>query len=221
MIRYMFIIILLILIFRKRKFKYPIIYNSDKPILIIAGTHGNESAPCDALQDLLIDLHDFCVIPKLNVNAVNNNVREIDQDINRSYPDLHPINKYVLPQINKSKLIIDFHEAWGYYNCSTTSLGQTIYITPLTMKLYSSFFRNLINILNTRVKNICNKWTLLSYLPPVSGSLDTYCLDNNIPYALFEITGQNDIVDRKSRISKTKEILYYLIGNVNNLYITP
>ena len=223
MIRYMFIILFLFFLFflfKHRKLKYPTIYNQDKPILLIAGTHGNESAPCDALSDLLIDLHDFCIIPKFNINAINSNVREIDQDLNRCYPDLHPINKYVLPQINKSRLIIDFHEAWGYYNCSTSSLGQTIYITPLTFSLYSSFFKKLIKILNRNIINICEKWILLTYLPPLEGSLDTYCIQKDIPYVLIEMTGQNDIIDRKTRIYKTKEILYYLIGNANNLHIT-
>src|SRR6185437_10919540 len=142
---YFFIILVFVILsFVFVKFKkstLPIVYELNKsylrPIVILAGTHGNETGPVYAIDQLITNgqlktiLNGVFayVVPFINSDAVGQNKRHTwwQPDINRSYPDKNEINRSLLPYINQANLVLDFHESQGLYRCpSRKHLGRLL-----------------------------------------------------------------------------------------------
>ena len=170
----------------------PLIFNYDKNrVLYLCGTHGNECAPCDAFSR---DNGESHIIVNPSACKINRRSYFFQKDINRSYDD----NNILIPYIKNNKLIVDFHEAWGF---KPPSLGKTIFVNKSAVNKYGlQMFQSLANII---------QFTLVTTLPPIEKSLDYYCDQNDIPYVLVEIPGQNDILPRKYRVELTKYIVNY------------
>ena len=176
-------------------------YDSSR-VLFLCGTHGDESAPCDVLlrnssRSHSSRLHSFIIV---NPSACMINRRNyyFQTDINRSYPD-----SAILPFIHRNKLIVDFHEAWGF---EPPSLGRSIYVNPTAINMYGiELFQDLAEEL---------EYNLLYTLPDEQGTLDNYCNNHNLPYVLIEIPGQHDIVPRESRIRTSNHIINYFTNTI-------
>ena len=115
--------------------------DTNKTILILGGTHGNELAGSKAILSLMEDIntnkitikHKLILVPYVNYCASQMNMRLIPHtgDINRQYPTninykecgLNPIIKKILGFIKEADFIIDFHEGWGYYKQNNGSIG--------------------------------------------------------------------------------------------------
>lgn len=212
------LIILLVYYNSNSNYKYtlPKIYRyktADSPkIVILSGSHGNESGPGLYLNNVNTTNWlpgDYYIIPFVNIDAALLNIRSIKDDINRSWPSGTNINRYLAPIIKNADLVIDFHEAWGFHECQSESLGQTLYTN--IPELLGDFLKNTaLQLNNFTADQLCTKWTLIDKLPPLKGTLDEFCNNNEIPYILVEIAGQNDIQTLETRAAITSFILYKL-----------
>jgi len=191
-------------------------FGSGKPIIVImAGTHGNEPAPARYLSkfvrknDHKKNTLDF--IPYVNSSAIKENRRTTlcQKDVNRSWKDnnLGAINKYLLPIISKANLVIDMHEAWGFYSCSNkASLGQTLYTNTEKLDL---LLHGIVGDMNKQFnfKDPCMKWVKREEKEHIHGSLNEWCTNHKIPYILVEMTGQNNIVPLKMRMKESEMLV--------------
>src|ERR1700678_1344404 len=112
--------------------------NSSKSVCILAGIHGNEPAGSVTLIDLLNAKYflnfsiSIRIIPFINKYGLINNVRYqpniLYPDINRNFANngLCPKSNKIIRLIETYKIIIDFHEGWGYHLINHTSVGSTI-----------------------------------------------------------------------------------------------
>lgn len=185
---------------------------TSKPtILVIAGTHGNEPAPSTYLKSIHTTKPgiNLVIVPSVNPAALAAGTRSVGVDMNRCWPDIG--GKYCSPikdLVDHADLVIDIHEAWGFYLTDPESLGQTIFASDV--KLYPLVDRA-VSALNLQ---FCDKWSRIDTLPaPTDGTaLDQYCQSNKIPYILIEIAGQRDIVPREIREAQCQVALNALIG---------
>lgn len=214
-----FVLILLLLLVKIYKSTtLPKIYYTasaePKPLItILAGTHGNESGPSFWLRDRIVsnpihfDGYNMAIVPFVNPSAIALNRRSVVKDINRSWPNKHKINNYLLPWIHESSIIIDIHEGWGYnaagfigsgkpecakHQRRTQSLGHSIYTN--SPALYPTIDKAIL-ALNRLTDKPCKKWVRLNHVPNFGkegGTLDQYADIRGTPYILIELAGQNN-----------------------------
>jgi predicted deacylase len=190
----------------------PKIFDGGRDVLFIAGSHGNEPAPGYYLNWLTKNAHpnNTTIVPFVNIDAINKNVRSVGPDINRSWPNKTYINRRLLPFVHSTNLIVDFHEAWGFRKCNPMSLGQTIYTNDNRM---IPVIDDIVTKLNSNISEDCHLWQRIAILPDTlkKGTLDQYCDDQNIPYILVEMAGQNDVVPVYIRIKNTEIIVAEIV----------
>ena len=201
------IAILIILIW----FDHPHVHRRGGPlgpiVTILAGTHGNEPAPSLFLEQIVRNRDafprdsQFVIVPHVNPWACRFGVRSLWSDINRSWPSGHRINRRLQSLIDRSDLVIDFHEAWGFNTCQPQSLGQTIYSNHTSRRVTRA-----VDALNQHYSG-CMQWRELDTLPHEDGTLDNYCTARRIPYVLVELAGQRDIVPRETRYAEMQILL--------------
>lgn len=202
-------------------------YGSGSPnVVIVAGTHGNESAPAHFLH-LLVSLLDdqkfnpnysLTIVPYVNPAAIRAGTRSLwcQADVNRSWTDNKTvINEYLLPYIDNADIVLDMHEAWGFHTCSNgQSLGQTIYTNNSSL---DSLGKSIVDSLNDSFDypDPCALWTQRYKMDHIPGALDDYCSSIGTPYLLAEITGQNDIIDMKTRMQEAQVIVTSFLNYLN------
>lgn len=218
-IYYVAILLVLIFIYHSRE-EMPHVYFFGDPndvlITVLAGTHGNERAPSLFLD--CIENHpkpdwlQLAVVPIVNRRAFAEHTRYTvnQRDINRTWPD-GEINRYLRPLVDRSALVIDFHEAWGFNKCNGASLGQTVYTndTRLRPVLDATIAR-----LNRHARG-CLAWQRIDSLPAARGTLDDYCTRNDISYILVELAGQRDVVPLDVRFQEMRIIMSSLLSTGN------
>lgn len=223
----MIIIILLILLLFYFKFiknqsiKYFDFGNKKSKIKIcfLAGVHGNEPAGSYILIKLLKKNYFnnknlfIRIIPVVNEFGLRNNIRYQNNilypDINRNFTENDGIENMSKQLINLTKnfnIIIDIHEAWGFYNDNNGSIGSTI-TTNMT-----NLGKIIINELNKDIDKKRYKFVLLDNLCKIKSTFG--CYNKNKKYMLIEISGQNDIQPIELRMNqiytiiRTKYIIY-------------
>lgn len=179
---------------------YIIKTDSKEPtIMIVAGTHGNEKAGIQAMENLLKDnLHiergTLIIIPKANILACEENVRCFppEIDLNRVYPGNpqgNSVEKLASEIFSLMKrydigLLIDLHESIEFYKKNPKNYGQTVVIDSDDDCLFelSSF---IVEEMNKGINKDSNKYQVL--VDPVKGST-AYCAYHQIgiPALTFE-----------------------------------
>lgn len=181
-------------------------FNSDSPkIVILAGIHGNEFGASRYLTKLTKDPNftkgwkpaNYVVYPRVNAWGLDNNERlsKDGSDLNRKWPDSHPITKAIVKDIDTADLVIDFHEGWNFSTCNPASMGNSIYtnLPYLKTKVVHDVVPHLNEYSNNgNIPKHCRGWVMMDKLPYLKGALDIYCEDKKIPYMLVEIAGQNN-----------------------------
>jgi len=212
--------------------------NSNKTIMIIGGTHGNEPAGTVAIKQLIDDLnskkvitkHNLILIPYVNYCGVKLNIRHLNflGDINRQYPinigddltKIHPINKKIMDLMNKADIVLDFHEGWGFFREHKKSIGNSITPTDTQEAInIANLFYNVITdpvkkfvILTNDSKLINDDSYKYSEESPIKGSFRNYCQQINKNYILIETAGQNDVQDIAIRVKHNRIFIDSLIN---------
>ncbi len=150
---------------------------TNKTILMLGGTHGNEPAGSKAILSLMEDIntnkitikHKLILVPYVNYCGLQMDMRLIPHigDINRQYPktidykecELNPIIKKLIGFIKEADFIIDFHEGWGYYKENNGSIGSTI--TPTNTDLSNTLADKVFTNLNNTITDNNKKFTIL------------------------------------------------------------
>lgn len=212
------VIALLIVIFFRREPEIYFIGPADAPLVtVIAGVHGNEPAPARYLEELAHRLRDedlppgvrFALVPRANPAALLLGVRDTGVDMNRVW-GTNRMNHSVLQRlVDRSRLVIDMHEAWGFERADPGSLGQTAYASDARLV---SLVDQTVAALNERLEPR-HHWQRLARLPELDGtSLDMYCADKKVPYILLEFAGQHDIMPVEVRRAECALALQSLLG---------
>lgn len=194
-------------------------------VTVIAGVHGNEPAPAFYLEELAAHLtahpelvprdKQLVIVAQANPAAIAADRRALIkngyfEDLNRGWPDRN--NKFLSPEIKKlvdrSSLVIDIHEAWGFEAHDPGSLGQTIFTTDPNLRFTVD---TVIYQLN-QIAGV-EPYRQFYSLPEVDDgtTLDQYCERQQISYILIEIAGQNDIVAPVLRRLQCRVALQHLI----------
>jgi hypothetical protein len=215
-LRWLFILFIFYFMIKFAKYESPPkFYGVENGILVLAGTHGNEPAPSEYLSKNLEKYVDkMGIFPEINENALLLGIRG-NPDVNRKYHvggerEMSEINLTVAQMLKNSRVVIDFHEAWGFHKCTPPSMGQSIYATPHAMSIFGDKIRALVSSLNVDENDKCKMWTLLTKVPPLEGSIDAYCIHHRVPYILVEMAGQNNIVKKEDRYSTTEKIMSWV-----------
>ena len=203
--------------------------NTINTILILGGIHGNEPAGSRAIIQLMNDINmnkiqlknkRLILIPYVNYCALQVNKRLIPfiGDLNRKFPELHPIIKKILILVKEADFIIDFHEGWGFYKDNNGSIGSTISPTNITPQsivdnIYDNINKTITND-NKKFKILIDDNNLINTNPDKYGK--NYELKNtfryyanliNKNYLLVETSGQNDIQTLQLRVSQGRNII--------------
>ncbi len=200
-------------------------------ILIIAGTHGNESGPCVGLEELInlfvknnINLKKgkLTIIPtinkcgrKLNLRFQPHKVLNLDftnWDINRNYASKKgeegscDISNKIQSLIKKADYILDFHEGYDFNKLNPSSMGQTLYPGLIgNSKQVAIKIKDKINH-SMKAKGETKDYKYYDVVdgwPEINGSLRKFANLNNKPYILVEIAGQNKNQTLKEKVDQT------------------
>ncbi len=218
--------------------------DSNKTILILGGTHGNEPAGSKAILELMNDIntnkittkHKLILVPYVNYCALQMNMRLIPHigDINRMYPkclnykenELNPIIKKIIGFMKEADFIIDFHEGWGYYKENNGSIGSTI--TPTNTELSNKIADIVYNNLNNTITDNKKKFTILID-DAIKIKSDSNKYGKNIEiigtcrsfvnllkkdYLLVETSGQKNIQPLELRINQDRIIMNTIFDNI-------
>jgi len=167
-------------------------------IMILAGTHGNEIAGIEATQHLKDDINikkgTLIIIPRTNILACKNGLRNFPQNINlnRVYPgnlqgNLIEKLAYEIFGLMKNyniDLLIDLHESIEFYEKNNQNYGQTIVIDSNDDYLFN-LSSSIVEEMNEGIIDNNNKYQVL--VQPIEGSAaysTHYQL--NIPAITFE-----------------------------------
>lgn len=135
-------------------------------IVIMSGTHGNETSGIYALYDLMDSLNtnsiklkrgELIIIPEVNYCASKLGFRFIPfiGDLNRKYPHKNcpitnkiknKITNKIINIIKDADFVLDFHDGWGFHRINKDSMGSTISPTDTeTSYKLAHIFQNKIN----------------------------------------------------------------------------
>ena len=215
---------------------------TDKTVMIIAGTHGNEPAGHYAINNLIKELNNgvkkiikgrLILVPSVNYCALKVHLRFIPLigDINRKYPtkvDQHissKINKQIVNLLNQTDFILDFHEGWGFNRQNSDSIGSTF--TPTNTEVSNNLSTLLFVTINQtiaedfkRFRIITDNDNLVKTNPDmyfknenIKGSLRYYANLINKDYILVETTGQKSIQPLEVRINQSENIINIILKN--------
>jgi hypothetical protein len=144
-----------------------------------------------------------------------------NNDLNRNYPYKNNkakdnISRKIIKLVNQSDLIVDFHEGWGFHCENPNSLGSTI--TTSNTSISNKLGKNIVNNLNKNINEYKKKFTLLKLnknggKKVIKGTLDYYCMENNLNYLLIETTGQKNIQPINKRMEQNSIIINTILKN--------
>lgn len=195
------------------------------PVTFLAGTHGNEPAATEALERLAARLEKnpdvaghIAIVPRVDARASRRGVRSAGLDLNRCWPA--PDGQFLSPVkalVDRSRLVIDLHEAWSFEFLNEGSLGQTVFAVNVPRDPVARMVTRL-NVL-PELDRPEMKWKIMPRLPPLRDghALDEYCEANRKPYILVETAGQRDVVPRAVRLLEYDTIFKYLLINIPDM----
>jgi len=203
--------IILLVIFDHAYYIKPKIYtytgkNKGKTLLVIAGTHGDEKSGYYGTQKIIqminnkkikIESGKIIIIPCLNIYGCKNNIRFTKTvlnryiDLNRTYPDKHPLSKLVSKLVIKSDVILDLHDAWEKYYSNINNKGDMVI-------LGTSNNTRKVGLIVGRVNPMYHK---TSSTEVIYGSLRWYANKVGKPYVLLE-TDTSEKNTKNKRINK-------------------
>lgn len=151
-------------------------------ILIVGGTHGNEPAGSNAIQELINKLTTnekilnhgkLILVPKVNNCGILTNSRFIPLvwDLNRKYPKklnkegYNPnsnknVNDVICSLVDESDLILDFHEGWSYRSKNKSSVGSTL--TPTNRSVPTNLSIKVVELLNKDITDKQKKFMIMT-----------------------------------------------------------
>jgi len=118
-------------------------------------------------------------------------------DMNRQYEEggQTQINQQILQLIRRYKptLIVDLHEAWGYFQLQEGSMGNGIY--PVG-SFASQLSLQLQRLLNQNIQNPVKQYVVHDWQPVPEGSLRELCKQKRWNYILIETSAEQSLQDR-------------------------
>lgn len=192
-------------ILRTEKKEYP-------KILIDGGIHGDEIAGVMAIDTVMkyinITRGTVVFVPKVNIQAVNKNTRQVNVDLNHVFPGnsdgslyeerlAYDFMKFV--EEIKPDVVINLHEAWNRFDDylyelkKDKSFGQT-FITNSEQP--SDFLKNVLNNVNSFIPDSSIKFRIQYFPFKPNHSMDNIIARLNIPSYTVETLRTLPLNDR-------------------------
>jgi predicted deacylase len=195
---------------------------------LIGGVHGNEPAGSVALTNFLKTKikpikGKIIVIPEANHCGLQMSTRvqpfpdsKNKEDINRNYTKKGGTDiktKKILKALKECDLVIDFHEAWGYWKTTPYSVGSTL--IPTTTQLSTSLAEKAVSRLNKNITDNDKKFeTLTQKSCTINTTMGCHMEKNKRNYILVEVTGQEDIQQLETRVSQNNTVIYSILSDL-------
>lgn len=196
-------------------------YKSDTEgptVLIVGSVHGNEPAGSlgsKAISNLLnsgklkIKRGNLILVTeanpcglKLGVRGVPHRILSSTYDINRNFRKADnlaykeggncPISKQIASLAKESDLVLDLHEAWGWYKENKGSMGSGIFYRYPGSKQIAETIKEEIN---KTIKDDIKKFIATENWSQINTALEASPFVEDKPYILIEVSGQNNIQD--------------------------
>ena len=191
--------------------------NHGPTVLIVCSQHGNEPAPSVAGKQILsviknkIKKGTVILITEANPCGLRFNTRSLPNgvDINRSYGEKFTnTSKLITDYANKSDIVLDLHEGWGYNNLDAGSMGSNIYYKPRTNLDAEQICNNSVSTINSSITESYKKFKCMRDDPTETPTtLSAYCERNSIPVLIVETSGQDDIQPIQLRADQHKVVI--------------
>ena len=173
---------------------------SGPTVVVVAGLHGNETAPplaARALLDLEIASGRLVVLPEANAPALAARSRhtpgERFADVNRNFPTgtrreprgllARAVWALVLEQ--QPAFVLDLHEGWGFSKTSA-SMGSSVVVAPETSGRAEAMAGLALEAVNATVASAAKRFTRIG--PGPAGSLARALSERSVPALVFETT---------------------------------
>ena len=182
-------------------------------IVLIGGTHGNEPAGADAMENLVSLLKTgglrlargrVTIIPKANPCGLKLGMRWQPHqmmllhkmDLNRNYSmeegDACDVSRSLQKIVQGKDYVYDAHEAWGWTQENRKSMGSAVY-SGRTLEEHQ-LAQSVADAINRETSpSSHSKRFIAQDWHDQEGSLRWYCGKQGIPYVLVETTGQGNI----------------------------
>jgi predicted deacylase len=179
---------------------------NNETLLIIAGTHGDEKTGYYGTKkiieminkkEIIIENGKIIIIPCLNMYGCKHNNRFTKTvlnryiDLNRTYPDKHPLSILVSRLVKESDVVLDLHDARDKYYSNINNKGDMVI-------LGKSDNSKKFGLIVGRVNPMYHK---TNESEVIYGSLRWYCNKVEKPYVLLE-TDMSDKNTKNKRINK-------------------
>lgn len=164
-------------------------------VMVIGGTHGDETAGWRAAEQLLgaaIDCGKLVVIPQANRHAVRQNLRAVpaEGNLNRAYPGKQDGNHTeklafgIMELIRAARpvIVLDLHESNGFYSEGKEFIGQTI--IPFVDERSVRLAQATVDRVNLRIAEGPERFAVL--IGPVQGST-AYAVGRYLEIAAFTV----------------------------------
>lgn len=200
--------------------------NNGLTLLIISGVHGNERAGPFVFNKLVKSgyfkqntlFKKIYLIPIANEFGYKHNIRYqndiFNPDINRNFfqNTNDTIAKFIDSYVQKSDIILDFHEGYDFHLINNTSVGSTIKTNKQNIWVIK-----ILNNLNKIINNPNKKFTLSTSICSIKNTLGCYTHNfyNDKIYILIETTGQNEIQPMNIRERQIMTILSTILHYSN------
>lgn len=189
---------------------------------IIGGVHGNEPAGSVALTEMLKTASPtagkLTIIYEPNPCGLKMDMRENPytwNDINRQFAPgggMDDSSRRILEILEGCDLVLDFHEAWGFYLATKDNLflpvskGATL--APTTHEFWTTLAPKIVETLNKDIKEPLHKFAIRwKESCDISNTLGCYMATKGRPYLLVETAGQDDVLSLEVRRAQIETII--------------
>jgi uncharacterized protein len=169
-------------------------------VVVVAGLHGNETAPplaARALLDLELASGRLVLLPEANVPALAARSRHVPgerfADVNRNFPTAgrreprgalaRAVWALVLDQ--RPAFVLDLHEGWGFSKTSA-SMGSSVVVAPEPSGRADEMAARALEAVNATVEVAAKRFTRIG--PGPAGSLARALAERAVPALVLETT---------------------------------
>lgn len=170
------------------------------PTAIVAGVHGDEDAPVEAMRKLTNKPDNFIFVTRANPTALDKGTRRgaDNKDLNRQFCDLTPQAKKLWEEVKECKLLVTLHEwdntgAFAYFG-GDRAKGIAKQFVDTASKTFGVAKPNEDHIKS--MKNGLIDHEDIKHLGRTKCSFETYAWDRGIEYVTTETPMQEKFDER-------------------------
>jgi predicted deacylase len=201
---------------------------SGPTVVVVAGLHGNETAPpraARALLDLELASGRLVVLPEANAPALAARSRYVPgerfADVNRNFPTgarrdprgalARAVWALILGQ--RPALVLDLHEGWGFSKTSA-SMGSSVVVAPEPSGRAEDLAARALDAVNATVAVEAKRFTRIG--PGPAGSLARALAERSVQALVFETTWTEPMEVRVAQQLRMVRAVLAALGSIRD-----